>query len=57
MTKTVFVLPGVERSALSCVWVDTGNPAQPLACVWIDRNLHISADHRGAQSKECPLCA
>jgi hypothetical protein len=42
MTKTLFVLPGVERSALSCVWIDTGNSAQPLACVWIDRDLHIA---------------
>jgi len=33
MTKALFVLPEVERSGLSCVWSDTGNPAQPLpAC-------------------------
>jgi hypothetical protein len=42
MTKTLFVLRGVERSTLSCVWIDTGNPAQPLACVWSDRDLHIA---------------
>jgi hypothetical protein len=42
MTKTLFVLPGVERRTLSCVWIDTGNLAQPLACVWIDRDLHLA---------------
>jgi hypothetical protein len=48
MSKTFFVLPGVERSTLSCVWFETGNPAQPLACLWIDRDLHIAADHVGS---------
>jgi hypothetical protein len=48
MTKTFFVLLGVERSTLSCVWYDTGNPAQPLACMWIDRDLQIAADHVGS---------
>jgi hypothetical protein len=42
MSKTLFVLPAVERSTLSCVWIYTGDPAQPLACVWIDRDLHIA---------------
>jgi hypothetical protein len=42
MTKTLFVLPAAEHSTLSCVWIDTGNPALPLACVWIDRDLHIA---------------
>ncbi len=57
MTKTLFVLPGVERSVLSCVWVGTGNPAQPLACVWIDRDLRIAAKEDGNQFQEDPLCA
>ena len=42
MITTLFVLPGVERSTLSCVWIETGDPALPLACVWIDRDLHIA---------------
>jgi len=42
MMKIFFVQPvaaqGV-RPALSCVWIETGNPRQPLACVWIDLEL------------------
>jgi hypothetical protein len=57
MTETLFVLAAVERSTLSCVWVDTGNPAQPLACIWIDRSRHGAADHGSDPSQECPLCA
>jgi hypothetical protein len=41
MTKTLFILPAVRRSALSCVWIETGNPRQPLACVWIDDAMRI----------------
>jgi hypothetical protein len=57
MTKALFDLPGGERSVLSCVWVATGNPAQPLACVWIDRDLRIAADREDNQFQEHPLCA
>ena len=57
MTKALFVFPGVERSVLSCVWIATGNPAQPLACVWIDRDLRIAADREDNQFQEHPLCA
>jgi hypothetical protein len=57
MTKALFVLPGVERSVLSCVWIGTGNPAQPLACVWIDRDLRIAADREHNRLQEPPLCA
>jgi hypothetical protein len=57
MTETLFVLAAVERSTLSCVWVDTGSPAQPLACIWIDRSRHGAADHGSDPSQECPLCA
>jgi hypothetical protein len=58
MTKAIFVLPGAERSALSCVWIDTGNPAQPLACVWVDRDLRIAAkEDQNQQFQEQALCA
>ena len=57
MTEISFVLAAVERSTLSCVWVDTGNPAHPLACMWIDRGRHVAADHGSNQPQKCPLCA
>jgi hypothetical protein len=58
MTRAVVVLPRRQASAipdrvnlrnfrstaLSCRWIETGNPAQPLACVWIDRDLLIAKD-------------
>jgi hypothetical protein len=28
-----------QNSMLSCIWIETGNPAQPLACVWMDTDL------------------
>jgi hypothetical protein len=57
MIKNLFTLPGMERSVLSCVWIDTGNPAQPLACVWIDRDLRIATDDEENEQEERPLCA
>jgi hypothetical protein len=31
--------------ALKCVWVETGNPAQPLACRWVanPQAKHVAA--------------
>jgi hypothetical protein len=58
MTEAIFVLPGAERSTLSCVWIATGNPAQPLACVWVDRDLSIAAqEDEDQQFQEQALCA
>jgi hypothetical protein len=51
MTKTLFVLPAAKHSTLSCVWIDTGNPALPLACVWIDRDLHIAGTDANISSE------
>ena len=34
---SVYQLRGARHSeSLHCVWVETGNSAQPLACVWVD---------------------
>ena len=46
-----------ERTALSCVWIETGNPARPLACVWVDRDLRMVADHECPKPELHPLCA
>jgi hypothetical protein len=51
MTKTLFVLPEAERSALSSVWIATGNPAQPLACVWIDRDVRVADSYEEDRSQ------
>jgi hypothetical protein len=48
MTK--MILPfRVPRSPLSCVWVQTGNPARPLECMWVDRRLKGGALPRRAR--------
>lgn len=57
MTKTISTLPVVQRSRLSCVWIETGNPVHPLACVWIDADLRIVANREDSQSLESSLCA
>jgi hypothetical protein len=57
MTKTISILPFVQRSRLSCVWIETGNPLQPLACVWIDDDLRIAANREDNESQESSLCA
>lgn len=44
MTNTLFALVDTARSALNCVWIETGNTKQPLACVWIDREVRIAQD-------------
>ena len=49
MTKTLFALVDTARSALHCVWIETGNPRQPLACVWIDREVRIAHDNEDSQ--------
>lgn len=47
------------RSGLSCVWIETGNSAQPLARVWIDHEMRMARDGfddtSGEDSAEPPL--
>ncbi len=64
MLKTLFVQPraSIGRAAntapvraLSCVWIETGNPRQPVACVWIDAEVRAFAGQdrrRQPQSSE-----
>lgn len=56
MTK-ILILPGVRSSALSCVWIETGNPKQPLACIWVDREMRIAFDATNSQEQARPCCA
>lgn len=57
MTNNFFVLLGMARSALSCVWIETGDPAQPLVRVWIEREPRIALNHQDSQSPDQPLRA
>jgi hypothetical protein len=57
MTKTIFILPVANRSALSCVWIRTGNPEQPLACMWVDGDLQTVVDHEESKTEPYRLCA
>ena len=56
MTNTLFALVDTARSALNCVWIETGNPKQPLACVWIDREVRIAQDQEDSQLQGDSLC-
>jgi hypothetical protein len=56
MLRTLFALPAgpavvgndratefaVRPTALSCVWIETGNLRQPLARIWIDRDMRMA---------------
>jgi hypothetical protein len=49
------IIPRIN--ALSCVWMETGNPRQPLACVWLedeiafnDQGCSNSVDHSAGLS-------
>ena len=58
MTKTIFIVPIAPRhGALSCVWIETGSPAQPLACIWVDRDSRMIADCEESEIEPCRLCA
>ena len=35
MTEIIFAFPFRRTPPLTCVWYETGHPAQPLACRWI----------------------
>lgn len=56
MTNTLFALVDMARSAMHCVWIETGNPRQPLACVWIDRDLRMAQDDDDSLPHEHALC-
>jgi hypothetical protein len=57
MIRTIFEMPDTTRHALSCVWIDTGNPTQPLACVWIDEDLCAVPSESEGEPEIYPLCA
>lgn len=59
MTKIVRTFPVRRTDLLSCVWIRTGNPAQPLVCRWTSSARH-SADLPAIETNEpgcCQLCA
>jgi hypothetical protein len=37
MTRITVTFPLRRVAPLSCVWIETGNPAQPLVCKWTSR--------------------
>jgi hypothetical protein len=69
MIRTIRVMPNLRSKTnqhaqsinysthLSCVWIETGNPAQPLACVWIDKDLRAVSSNSEEQPEIYPLCA
>ena len=57
MKRVIFIAPIAQRNGLSCVWIETGSPAQPLACVWVDRDSHMIANCEESETEPCRLCA
>ena len=35
MTEIILTFPARRAARLSCIWFETGNPAQPLARRWV----------------------
>jgi hypothetical protein len=52
-----FVVQTARRSTLSCVWIETGNPARPLACTWISRDQRAIGDCEERANEPNRLCA
>lgn len=42
---------------LFCVWIETGNPAQPLSCRWISTTRDNLAADPDERPDAHPLCA
>jgi len=42
MTEIILNFPARNVAPLSCVWIETGNPAQPLVCRWAPREKSSS---------------
>ena len=58
MTEIILNFPVRSRARLSCVWVETGNPARPLACKWISGSAAPARKAAGAaEPQPRPLCA
>jgi hypothetical protein len=38
MTKIILSFPVRRTAPLACMWVRTGNPAQPLVCRWVSQS-------------------
>jgi hypothetical protein len=55
--KKIFIVPTARRSTLSCVWIETGNPARPLACTWISPVQRMLGDCEERENEPYRLCA
>jgi hypothetical protein len=47
MTQIILNFPVRTVPPLRCVWVETGNPAQPLTCKWISAQSAEIVDEPG----------
>jgi hypothetical protein len=63
MTNIVLTFPLRRTAHLRCVWIATGNPAQPLVCKWTtdeksgsDRTVAL-AEAPASAPLHCMLCA
>jgi hypothetical protein len=58
MTNFIFHFPARTQGTLACVWIATGNPAQPLICRWFVDPFPVEHAHETAEEREaCALCA
>jgi hypothetical protein len=56
MTRTVLNFPVRDTAALRCVWIETGNPAQPLVCKWVSRKATQDPELK-TEAHDRSLCA
>jgi len=59
MTEIILNFPVCNVARLSCVWIKTGNPAQPLVCKWVCRQKSGAAQSLEIAEEPhlCRLCA
>jgi hypothetical protein len=59
MTRITLTFLVRKAAVIACVWVRTGNPAQPLTCNWVS-NSRLGAGSTLTEIDEpgnCRLCA
>lgn len=57
MIREIFTPIPVRRNSLYCVWIATGNPAQPLIRVWIDREMRVAGSGNANNLEAYSRCA
>jgi len=59
MTEIILKFPMRKVAGLTCVWIETGNPAQPLVRKWVSRQKSGAGQSSEIAEEPhlCRLCA